>query len=160
MSEIQVVVFNLCSEICGVDTTLIKQILKCESIRKIDNAPDYLLGAIELRGQFYPIIDMNKRFNIGQTDINGRTKILITEIEGYNIGFAVDDVSGLIKLSKDDIESIPELAKNSGNSYVKTVAKDGDRIISIIDLNDVLDENELVQVFKTVKSVDEAAAAL
>jgi len=58
-----------------------------------------------------PVVNLNKRFKLGDMEVGKKTKIIITDIEDKLIGFVVNDVYEIIRLSADDIEPTPEIIK-------------------------------------------------
>ena len=147
MEGIQLVVFTLNDEVCGVETTQVKEIVKYESIAKMPDMPKFIDGVISLRGTVVPVVNLNKRFGLGDTEITKKTKIIINDIEGKLVGFIVNDVSEIIKIPAEDIENTPDLIRDTHNVYLKNVGKKGDQLISILDLSAILTDTE-------VKSLD------
>ena len=143
MEGIQVVVFTLNDEVCGVETTQVKEIVKYESITKMPDMPKFIDGVISLRGTVVPVVNLNKRFGLGETKITKKTKIIINDIEGKLIGFIVNDVSKIIKIPAQDIENTPNLIKETHNSYLKNVGRRGEELISILDFSAILTDNEI-----------------
>ncbi|MFZ5989120.1 MAG: chemotaxis protein CheW [Bacillota bacterium] len=143
MEAMQVVVFSLNDETCGVDTSQVKEIVKYEELTKMPKMPKFVDGVINLRGTVVPVVNLNRRFKLGETEISKKTKIIITELEGKLIGFIVNDVHEIIKLSSESIESTPELIKKVYNDYLKYVGKKGEKLISILDLSTILTDSEL-----------------
>ena len=62
-TQFQLVTFHLGEELYGVNIMDVKEIVKVQSVRVIPNAPYYVEGIINLRGEIIPIIALHKRFN-------------------------------------------------------------------------------------------------
>lgn len=148
MEGMQIVVFALNDEVCGVDTTQVKEIVKYETITKMPNMPQFIDGVISLRGAVIPVVNLNKRFYLGETEITKKTKIIITDLEGKLIGFIVNDVSEIIKLAPEEIEATPEIIRKIDNSYLINVGKKDQNIISILDLSKILTDSEIMNINK------------
>ncbi|WP_010252513.1 chemotaxis protein CheW [Acetivibrio cellulolyticus] len=139
----KIVVFTLNNEVCGVDTIQVREIVKYEEITKLPKMPQFIAGVISLRGTVVPVVNLNQRFELGDSEITKKTKIIITDLEGKLIGFIVNDVLEIIKLSAENIESTPEIIRKIDNSYLKNVGKNGDNLISILDLSTILTDTEI-----------------
>ena len=137
MEGIQIVVFTLNDEVCGVETKQVKEIVKYEVITKMPKMPQFVDGIISLRGTVVPVVNLNKRFGLGNTEITKKTKIIITDLDGKLIGFIVNDVSEIIKLPPESIENTPELIRKIDNSYLKNVGKKGEELIAVLDLSKI-----------------------
>ena len=143
MGELQLVIFNLNNQICGADAEQVQEIKKYQDVACIPQTPIFIEGIINLRGKKVPVINLNRRFGWGDAEITQRTKIIITSIYGSFVGFVVNDVSGVTKFFEEEIEATPQLICNSTNTYLKSIGKKGDRLISILDLGKLLTESEI-----------------
>ncbi len=138
-STIQVVIFNLGNERYGVETTQVKEIIKVDEITKIPNAPDFVEGVINLRGQITTIINLRKRFGLPPKEIDNDTRIIVFEQNGSIMGIMVDTVNEVKYLSKDDIEELPTvITSKSGSRLLKGIGKLPDSLVILIDLNEIL----------------------
>lgn len=146
MEGMQIVVFTLNDEVCGVDTTQVKEIVMYEALTKMPKMPQFIDGVISLRGMVVPVVNLNKRFDLGNTEITKKTKIIITDLSGKLIGFIVNDVSEIIKLPAESIENTPEIIRKIDNSYLKNVGKNGENLISILDLSMILTDTEIKNI--------------
>jgi len=140
----QVIVFNLGDERYGVDISQVREIIRPTQITRIPNAPDFVEGVINLRGQITTIINLRKRFGMQPKEIDNDTRIIVVENENAVIGMMVDTVSEVKYLSTGDIEALPNMitARNDAK-FLKGVGKLPDGLLILIDLNKVLSEDEI-----------------
>jgi len=141
--EIQLVVFRVGKEEYGLDIQEVKEIIKMQEITEIPNAPEFIEGVINLRGQITPVMDMRKRLNAEKEEIGKDTRIVIVETEGSNIGIIVDSVTGVIHMPERDISPPPV---GSENEFVKGVGKINDKLLILIDINKMLPNTEKMEV--------------
>jgi len=155
MSEFQAVVFSLNNQLCGADTSQIQEIIKYQDVSKVPDLPEFVDGIINLRGKVVPVINLNKRFRLGDIDITGKTKIIIAKTENSLIGFIVNDVIGILRFSDEDIEMTPGVVLNNDNKYLKGIGKKDGMLISMLDLSRILTESEVekLDVEKLAKEV-------
>lgn len=147
--EIQVVVFKLGSDEYCVPVTQAKEIQIYQNPTRIPNTPNFVEGVINLRGQIIPILDLKKRFGSGKTDITNNTKIIIIELESEMLGIIVDSVSEVLKTSKNKFEAPPHAVKSSINSnYISGIGKIDNRLLIMVELEKVLNEEEIEQLVK------------
>lgn len=143
MADLHIVVFTLNKEICGAETSQVKQIIKYQEITKVPKMPKFIDGIISLRGNEIPIINLNKRLEFGETEVSKKTKIILTEIENKLVGFIVNDINELMKFTEDEIELLPQFIHEAGNGYMNKVVKRDDKIITIINLHTILSASEI-----------------
>jgi len=151
MDDLQVVVFKLEDQMFGVETLQVQEIIRYQNIERVPGMPEYMEGMINLRGKVIPIINIHKRFNFGELTITNETKIIVTNINNTFIGFVVNDVTEIIKFSKQDIEETPDIIYNKMNRYLKCVVKKGEKLISIFDLTKILTESEVDKVVEKIE---------
>jgi purine-binding chemotaxis protein CheW len=140
--EVQLVVFKLGNEEFGAAITSILEISRVGEITKIPEAPGFVEGAINLRGRVIAVINLARQFGLSSTGFAGaerKTRIVVTDVGGETVGLLVDEVPEILKLREDEIEPPPELLQEKiGKNYIKGMAKRGERVIVVLDLNEIL----------------------
>lgn len=159
MSELQVVVFSLNGQTFGAEASQVYQIIRYQEAVKIPRMPRFIEGIINYRGAVIPVISLNKRFELGDLSVGKKTKIIVSNIEGKLAGFIVNDVVEITPFSDEDIEPAPMIANSNVAAFLKKVAKKGDQLISIIDLEKVLEDSEIkrltIKVPESVQAIKE-----
>ena len=152
MFELQTVIFRLNDQLCGVDASQVSEIRKYQNVARMPKLPKFVKGIINLRGLVVPVVDLNERFEIGETEIKKETKIIITQVKNKYVGFIVNDVFEISKFTDEDLELPPETIYQSGNSYVKHIAKEDNKLITILDMEKVLTDNEVKRISNKKKN--------
>ncbi|ABK17334.1 CheW protein [Syntrophobacter fumaroxidans MPOB] len=162
----QLVSFRIGEEEFGVDILMVQEIIRLPTITPIPNAPESILGMINLRGKIIPIIDLRQRLRIRgnmPTANDRRTRILIVEMAGHVTGFIVDSVSEVMKVEVSQIEPTPHLVVSSIDAvYIQGVIKLPNRLIILLDFRQILkpqEERELALLDKKVIAGDLPAPA-
>jgi len=126
---LQLVSFKLGKEEFGLDIQSIQEINRMVDITRVPNSPDFISGVINLRGQVIPIVDLRKRFKFPQKEYDKDTRIIIVEVNRMVVGFVVDAVSEVIRISKNITEPPPPIIAGIGSEYIVSVAKLENRLI-------------------------------
>lgn len=142
MAENQFVIFRLGDEKYAVDILNVGGISEFREVTKVPNAPVFIDGIINLRGDIIPIVNLKKRFNIPEKAVDSDTRIIINNIKGKDIGFIVDEASQVIKIDDTDIEDAPDIIKGSDRQYISGVGKVNDQIVILLNLEKILNEEE------------------
>lgn len=150
MADTQVVIFILNNELCSVEASMVFKIEKYSEVSTIPQMPDYIQGLYNLRGRVVPVVDLNKKFSMGDSEITKKTKIIITEKDGQLFGFMVNNVLEIINLKDDSIDKSDAIIKVNNKKYIKGVGKKDEKLFSIIDLNEVLRETEVQEVIEVI----------
>jgi purine-binding chemotaxis protein CheW len=148
--DLQVVGFRIGNETFGVRIGSVREIVRVPEITAVPSAPDTVEGVINLRGQIIPVMDLRKRF--GHVDIQPEKKnrILEVELENKLVGLIVNAASEVLKIPPSEIEPPGSVFAEGESSYVTGVGKLKGRLIILLDVSKLLQQQE-------VKRLEEAA---
>jgi purine-binding chemotaxis protein CheW len=144
MAEEQVVLFRLGKEEYAISITQVKEIIHHKGATQLPDMPGYVEGIISLRGTIIPVVDLAMRLGL-ITSRNGDKRILVIEMAGREIGIIVDEVTEVIRLQENAIEP-PPLA--TVNGYIRGIGKEGTRLLILVDIEKLFDEEELQELKK------------
>ncbi len=144
--EIQLVIFQLGREEFAVEVTQVREIIRMQDITKMPNAPPFVEGIINLRGQIIAVIDLAGRMNMERSETDAETRIIVVEVGDIKVGMIVDSVSEVMRISTDDIEPSPALAADVEAVYIKGVVKLENRLLILLDLARVLGTEEVAEL--------------
>ena len=128
------VTFRLGTGEYAIDIMQAKEIIKMEKITLIPNAPDFVEGVINLRGNIIPIIDLKKRFHLEEADGDKNTGIIIVKIDDIDMGIIIDAISKVVSIATADIQPPPSMLSGIGQKYIKGVGKLEDKLLVVLDL--------------------------
>lgn len=155
--ERQLVVFELANEHYGVDIAAVESIIKMQPITAVPQAPAFVEGITNLRGNVLPVMDLRKRFGLShkyQGTEAGRDekRIVVVSMDGMKIGMIVDAVSEVLRVQEEVIEPPPPMITTINSAFITGIAKVGERLIILLDLAKVLtlSEKEQVAALETV----------
>lgn len=141
--EEQMVVFKLADEQYGIRITQVQEINRLSQISKVPRAPRFVEGVVNLRGDVIPVIDLRKRFDIEPKAYNEFTRIIVSDINKKKIGIIVDEVLEVLRISARLLEETPDILQgNSIQTYMEGIANLGNRMIMLLNLENILVEKE------------------
>jgi purine-binding chemotaxis protein CheW len=146
-AERQLVTFLLGEDEFGADIMDVKEIIRVPDITKVPNAPGYVEGACNLRGNVLPIIDGRTRFNLERKAKDENSRVLVIDVDGRATGVVVDKVSEVMRVSTSDIEETPHIVKGVDSDYLNGVVKldNGNRLVMLLDVVKALNINSAVK---------------
>jgi len=147
---LQLVSFVVGTEEFGVDISCVQEINRMLQITKVPNAPEYVTGIINLRGRVIPVIELRKRLGLSPKDYDKHTRIIVIEVSGKTVGFIVDAVKEVIRISQNITEAPPELTAGVNSEFIKSVGKLEDRLLILLDLDKIFNSKEKEKVFETI----------
>ncbi|MBU3967722.1 MAG: chemotaxis protein CheW [Euryarchaeota archaeon] len=158
-AELQLVVFNIHDEEFGVEIDTVQEIIRMINITEIPRAPPYVKGLINLRGRIIVVINLSTIMRVGSNEPDANTRIIVADVDGTVMGFIVDSVSEVIRLSAKSIEPTPSIITNKIRSeYIKGVGKINERLLILLNLNKMLSSEELIHIQNMSSEIAEVAA--
>lgn len=146
MAELQFVIFKLGKEEYGVNIMQVQEIGPYEEPVKVPNAPAFVEGVMNLRGSVIPVISLKKRFNIPGEELTENTRTIVVNFGDKQIAFIVDDASEVLTLDENNIQEAPSIVAGAERKYITGIGKQGDRLLIILDLSFLLNEQEQIQL--------------
>ena len=144
---LHLVTFDLLGEEFGVPILDVREIILMSDITPVPNAPEYVEGVINLRGQIIPIVDLRKRFNLKAAESTEKTRIVVVEVAGNVLGLIVDGDSEVLRIPADLVKPAPALiAGGIGAEYIKGIAHYKERMIILVDLYKVFSREEIQEI--------------
>ena len=134
----QLVGFQLGEEEFGINITSIQEINRMPYITRVPNAPIHVKGVMNLRGKTIPVIDLRVRLSMEITEYTEETRIIVVKMKHEVIGFIVDSVTEVIRLSQNQIESPPDFLKTIDTEFIESVGKINGKLLILLDLNKML----------------------
>lgn len=140
---IQLLVFRLGDEEYAVDILQAHGIEHLDQgITRVPKAPDFVEGVVNLRGEILPIVDLRKRFGLVVRPIGYDARVIIVEVGGDLLGMIVDAIVEVLRVPASAIEAAPEITKSIDTYYLAGVAKMGERLIVLLNLERTLSPQE------------------
>lgn len=142
---VQLVSFFLAGEEFALEILRVQEIIRLVDITRVPNSPDFVEGVINLRGRIIPVISLRSRVGLPKAENDGRTRIVIVDIQGVTLGMIVDAVSEVLRVPADKIEPPPRL-KRLEREYVRGIASLEKRLLLVLDLDYILSQSEQERV--------------
>ncbi len=151
---LQLVTFTLGNEEYAVDILKVQEINRMTEVAKVPNSPSYVEGVINLRGRVIPVVNLRSRFGLGEKEMDERSRIMIMDIQGLTIGVVVDAVSEVLRIPSNTVEPAPHMASDIGTEFIRGIAKLDDRLIILIDMDQIIDRPERAGIVGSTKAIE------
>ncbi|MFW5648393.1 MAG: chemotaxis protein CheW [Candidatus Alkaliphilus sp. MAG34] len=137
----QYVVFKLNKENYGVPIEHVETVEKLTEITRVPNAPHYINGVMNLRGEVIPVMDLRKRFDLEHISTTDDSRIIVLSLDEISVGILTDSCSEVIALDKGQIDKTYNLTIPLEDDYVEGIGKLNERMIIILDIPKLLINN-------------------
>ena len=147
--------FVLGSENYALDIMTVKEIRGYEEVTKIANAPDYIKGVLNLRGDIVPIVDLRLKFNVGKATYDEFTIVIMLMVGERIVGIVVDEVSDVIKVSESEVKSPPEFGVAFDSAYLHGLTSINEQMIILVNIQKLISSDELGLLDTSLKAEHE-----
>ena len=137
------VTFCLNDELYAIDALNVQEIIELSSITKVPHLPGFFKGVINLRGTIIPVLDLKLKFEMAAEGYKRHTCVIITEFSGGIMGLIVDSVSDVLCIPDMSVSRTPSFGARIRTDFIKGMAKAGDNLVIILDVDRVLSDSEV-----------------
>ncbi len=159
--DFKMVTFALGGKDYGIDIMKIAEIAKFEKYTYVPNAPPYVSGVYNLRGDIISLIDLRTMFNLSSNKKeNGKPEDgLILRFDERLLGVIVDKIDRVIGISSSNIQPPHPIFGDINIKYISGVVEHEGRLYIILDVHRIFSrENE--EKARSGRELPETEAAL
>ena len=140
---LQYIDITLGNEQYGIDIRFVDNIVRIQQITRVPKSQPYYVGVINLRGEVVPIMSLRKKFELEDDTYDNATRIIIVRLEDQSkIGVIVDEVKEVVNIDPTEIEKPAFKLDEKKAAYLAGIGKKGDQLISLLDIQAVLDDKK------------------
>ena len=135
---VELATFYVGDALCGMNILKVQEINKLMQMTKVPQAPDYVLGILNLRGQIVTIIDLGKKLGLGETDVDSDPRNIIVNSTGGYVGLLVRKIGDVVEADMTKKERPPANMRGIQGEFFTGVYKTPSALIGILDIDKVL----------------------
>jgi purine-binding chemotaxis protein CheW len=148
VAEGKYLTFSLADEHYGLEILCVQELVGLLPVTRVPRLPAFVAGVVNLRGRVIPLVDLRVCFGMPASAMDERTCVIVVRVERADdrsaaMGVIVDEVSDVVYLAQDVIEPTPEFGTSVDTSFVKGVGRLEDRVVLLLDIDQVLSSGEL-----------------
>lgn len=136
------ILFELAGTTYGVRSRSVQQVEMIEQLTPVPNAQAAVEGVVFSRGQVIPVVNLRVRFGFEKTALDLKTRLIIINAQNRVIGLIVDSAREFIAIPSSAIQPPNETISGMKGKYLEAIAMLGERIILILNLDEVIDLTE------------------
>lgn len=121
----------------------IQEIVILGQVTQTPQVADYVEGVSNLRGAIIPIINLRKLFGLAPKPTDADTRTIVVNVGERIMGCTVDMVSPVIRIPEENIQPAPETVTANGADYISGFAKLGERLVIVLDIDELLNPEKL-----------------
>jgi len=143
--------FALGEEKFAIPVDHVQEVVEFGQVTKVPNAPEYMLGVINLRGRVLPLLDTKLKLGLKAPTITQARRIMVWDIltaddKSYQIGAMVDFAREVVEISETEIQEAPEVDNLRTAAPITGIVNHQGDITMIMDITRVFSVNDVVQL--------------
>lgn len=143
-------VFRIDNQRYGVVLSAVEKVIRAVELISLPDAPDTILGLINMRGDIIPAVNIRKKFRLPERETEINDRIIICLHEKRRIAFFVDMVEGVFEFSKHQLNEAAEIFPEM-EQFIEGIGKIG---------NDTVIVYKVGQLFATAINGYQSTAAV
>jgi purine-binding chemotaxis protein CheW len=132
----QYISFKLSNTLMGIDILDIREIVPISRITRVQLAPRFVLGLVNLRGQILTILDIRVLLGPEPPDQVSGGHVIVFKYA--NVGFAVDQIGDVSGIDRGKIESVPANVTPGVQTYADAVINLQEGVMVILNAHKIL----------------------
>jgi purine-binding chemotaxis protein CheW len=136
----QLVVFTLGEQRYGLVLSSVERAARIVEITPLPNAPEIVLGIINVQGRLIPVVNLRRRFRLPEREVVVTDQILVAHTKRRPVALVADAVVGVFAYSAQQVVGASEILPAA--EYLEGVLKLDDGLILIHDLEKFLSLDE------------------
>jgi purine-binding chemotaxis protein CheW len=142
--------FVVAGETYAVNIGYVIEIVGMQRISAMPDVPEFIRGAMNLRGKVIPVMDVRLRFGLPWREYDDRTTIIVLDLSGAPTGLVVDQVTDVLTIPKENVDPPPHWHgqkaagdKEASPGVIHGLGKHGNGVSIILDVPRLLSATDL-----------------
>ncbi|MDR1231338.1 MAG: chemotaxis protein CheW [Spirochaetaceae bacterium] len=140
--DFKMVTFCLGGRDYGVDIMNVKEIAKADKFTFVPNAPSFVRGVYNLRGDIIPVIDLRTFFHLPLVKNDGQDNMLILHIGDRVYGTIVDKIDKVVGINSEQIQPPHPIFGDVNIKYIQGVVEKSGELYIILDVVRIFSLNQ------------------
>lgn len=138
----QYVTLGVADELFAAPVEKVQEILDMRPIARLPQAPDTLLGMIDVRGQGIPVVDLRLTLGLPAAPDTENTRIIVLALTGQDadvrLGLRADRVFEVTILDDDALDPAPAVGGAWSGHCIAGIGRRNGRFVTVLDLERLL----------------------
>ena len=143
------IVFSVAGTTYALSSAEVAHVELVEHVTNVPNAPAHIDGVVFSRGAVVPALNLRARFGFPKAPYDARTRLIVVQRTGRTVRMVVDAAREFMRIPSDAIHPPSDGLHALSGRYLTGVATLGERIILVLDVEQVLNIGEIPSVVNT-----------
>ena len=143
-AHLALAVVELDGEYFGIALEAVQEFCEITQPSPIPCCPPHILGAINLRGNLFTLLDLRAALNLPPATQSSRKAVVGTNLGGQVVGVAVDEVHDVVYLRQEELQAAPAVLHEQRGTEIKGTVPYADKMMVVLDLPALLAREEWI----------------
>ena len=153
----QYLIFTIDGQRYAIALSSVGKVIRAVELISLPEAPEFLLGLMNMQGKIIPVINIRKRFHLPLHKIRLNDRIIICRASGKTIAFMVDTVLGVVEFPQEQIDKARQIFPEM-EYYIEGVGKLDDTTVLIYDLEKLFSLQDINRLNQATKAPQPATS--
>ena len=129
---------RIAGERYGLFLSAVREIVTLPRVTRVPNAAEYVSGVINLHGEVLPVLDLARRFHIGETEITGLSRIVVIESADETVGILATEVGKVVRIAAAALQPPPSLVAGIAAEFIDGVLPTDEGFVVFLNVDRTL----------------------
>lgn len=123
---------------CAVDISSVHEITRLTNVTTVDQAPSFVAGIINLRGQVVTVVDLKSRLGLKEARSSDSAQAIynvLVKSSDELIGLLVDNVDDIVSVATDTIRPAPPHVEPRLQPFFGEVVEIHNQVVAILAID-------------------------
>ncbi len=125
------VAFSVFTQKYAIEIEKVQEVMVMPKYLEVPHTHEFIEGVVDLRGEIIPVVNLRKRFGIGEDNREAKKYLIVLDLGGKKFGLKVDGIEGVIEATQNDISSSEEIGEINKEYVSQVIRKLNDIYICI-----------------------------
>ena len=150
----KLVTFQLGLDLFAADVLQVDRVLRYSPPNALPDVPTWIEGVVEHRGKVIPVVDLRRRVELSDDSITPETRMLVFNTRDGQVAAIVDMVHEVAVVPAANISPPPALFRGLSAEFIRGIAKVGDQLVVMLDVDRVLSSTDRIKFDQTVLAAE------
>lgn len=156
MNKKAYIIFALDDQRYALPVTSVKNVIRSAALTYLTEAPDLVLGLLNIGGTFIPVINIREQFDLPQKSIQVSDRIIIAQASTYTIAFIADSIEDVVELEQEPLDQSVEIFPGMEKFFVGISRHNGFTVL-IYDINTLFPEQMIKHITDELNQIEAPA---
>jgi purine-binding chemotaxis protein CheW len=115
----QLVVFTLDAQLYALPLSSVQRVVRMVEVTPLPNAPEIVLGVIDVHGSIIPVMSMRRRFGRPEPEASVSGQLIVADTDTRRVALVVTSVNGVIERTVEEETEAEKIVP--GAQYVEGI---------------------------------------